>query len=326
MPIERAENAAFFGSGDLPEDLAERHRGLDLAVLWLADPEGTVRRHFETLGARHILQAPALPPKDGRIHATDHLLGTLAPFGIRPGHLPLSLGETPDELPLPLGETPEKSPLPLGEGQGEGRPRGAAEAPHPTGGGGGPAPTLPTRRERGRLACDGNCPTLQRSAGAREQPAISPRPLLLSSSPRHPSRQRRGRRKCWPPERFAQVARTMTARGLEPILIEGPADEGVVAIVQAALRGGALTVLSGLVDDLAAILSLCHSYLGNDSGVTHLAAASGAATVALFGPTDPAVWGPRGRSVTIIRGAGGSLEAITVEQVIDALLHHDAAG
>ena len=119
----------------------------------------------------------------------------------------------------------------------------------------------------------------------------------------------------------------MTARGFEPILIEGPADEEVVAGVQSALREGALPVLSGLrVDDLAAILSLCHAYLGNDSGVTHLAAASGAATVALFGPTDPAVWGPRGRSVTIIRGDGGSLEAITVEHVIDALLHHDASG
>ena len=35
--------------------------------------------------------------------------------------------------------------------------------------------------------------------------------------------------------------------------------------------------------------------VGNDSGITHLAAALGAPVIALYGPTDPAVWGPRGK-------------------------------
>ena len=42
-------------------------------------------------------------------------------------------------------------------------------------------------------------------------------------------------------------------------------------------------------------------YIGNDSGITHLAAATGVPTLALFGPTDPAVWGPRGKNVTVLK-------------------------
>jgi hypothetical protein len=67
--------------------------------------------------------------------------------------------------------------------------------------------------------------------------------------------------------------------------------------------------------ELARFLSGARAYVGNDSGITHLAAALGVPTVALFGPTDPAVWGPRGREVRILR-APHSAEAI-----IDAL--HD---
>ncbi len=47
-------------------------------------------------------------------------------------------------------------------------------------------------------------------------------------------------------------------------------------------------------------------YLGNDSGITHLAAASGTPTIALFGPTDPQVWGPKGPQVSIIRWQPGN--------------------
>jgi heptosyltransferase III len=53
--------------------------------------------------------------------------------------------------------------------------------------------------------------------------------------------------------------------------------------------------------DLAHWLARARLYIGNDSGITHLAAAVGTPTLALFGPTDPAVWGPRGANVRIAR-------------------------
>ena len=43
--------------------------------------------------------------------------------------------------------------------------------------------------------------------------------------------------------------------------------------------------------------------IGNDSGMTHLAAAVGTPVIAVFGPTDPAVWGPRGKKVRILWGS-----------------------
>ena len=54
--------------------------------------------------------------------------------------------------------------------------------------------------------------------------------------------------------------------------------------------------------ELAHWLAGAELYLGNDSGITHLAAALGVRTVALFGPTDPRKWAPRGPNVTVLEG------------------------
>ena len=80
------------------------------------------------------------------------------------------------------------------------------------------------------------------------------------------------------------------------------------------------------LEKLAGVLALADAYLGNDSGVTHLAAAvrygsprRPTPTVALFGPSDPRVWGPRGRHVVIIRSPDGRMEGITTERVRAAI-------
>ncbi|MCU0246464.1 MAG: glycosyltransferase family 9 protein [Bryobacter sp.] len=70
------------------------------------------------------------------------------------------------------------------------------------------------------------------------------------------------------------------------------------------------------LDDLARWLAGARLFVGNDSGITHLAAAVGTPVVALFGPTDPQVWAPRGARVMVI--ARASLEAISVSEVCGA--------
>jgi heptosyltransferase III len=55
--------------------------------------------------------------------------------------------------------------------------------------------------------------------------------------------------------------------------------------------------------DLACWLARARVYIGNDSGITHLAAAAGVPVVAIFGPTDPELWAPRGDRVQIVSGA-----------------------
>ena len=54
--------------------------------------------------------------------------------------------------------------------------------------------------------------------------------------------------------------------------------------------------------EVAALYARCRAMIGNDSGMTHLAAAADTPVVALFGPTDPAVWGPRGKDVRTLWG------------------------
>ena len=67
--------------------------------------------------------------------------------------------------------------------------------------------------------------------------------------------------------------------------------------------------------DLTAWLGKARLYIGNDSGITHLAAAVGIPVVALFGPTDPEMWSPRGSSVKVIQGP---LERIEPTEVVEA--------
>ena len=63
--------------------------------------------------------------------------------------------------------------------------------------------------------------------------------------------------------------------------------------------------------ELARWLASARVYIGNDSGITHLAAAVGTPVVAIFGPTDPAVWAPRGERVSVLTGA------VTPDLVLD---------
>jgi ADP-heptose:LPS heptosyltransferase len=75
------------------------------------------------------------------------------------------------------------------------------------------------------------------------------------------------------------------------------------------------------LETLAAVLATAHLYIGNDSGITHLAAAvrgpggRPTPTVAIFGPTDPAVWAPRGPHVRIVRAPGGKIGGVSTARV-----------
>ena len=68
--------------------------------------------------------------------------------------------------------------------------------------------------------------------------------------------------------------------------------------------------------ELASWLSTARLYIGNDSGITHLAAAVGVPVLAIFGPTDPALWAPRGDRVRVV---SGNLDDISTEQVLNTV-------
>ncbi len=93
-------------------------------------------------------------------------------------------------------------------------------------------------------------------------------------------------RKNWPLERFSQCAHDLQHQGYNPLWILGPCEQHLLP----SLKGS--TAVSPTVTECADILSTCCLFLGNDSGVMHLAAAMGCPVVALFGPSDPEIWGP----------------------------------
>jgi ADP-heptose:LPS heptosyltransferase len=83
-------------------------------------------------------------------------------------------------------------------------------------------------------------------------------------------------------------------------MIVGEADEAAAAAVEQALGRPLARLDHPTLDDLAGRLAGCRAYVGNDSGVSHLAGLCGARTVALFGPTSPTVWRPLGPRVTVL--------------------------
>jgi glycosyl transferase family 9 (putative heptosyltransferase) len=120
--------------------------------------------------------------------------------------------------------------------------------------------------------------------------------------------------KSWPAARFAELAEQLAWP--RPLLaVGGPADAEVLL----PLRSREDVVV---VDDLAprplgALLAGAGLFVGNDSGVTHTAAAWGAPVLALFGPTDPAVWAPEGRRVKTLRAADRRMESLSVAEVMN---------
>ena len=112
------------------------------------------------------------------------------------------------------------------------------------------------------------------------------------------------RKKAWNINSFVPLAEKLYRDDRAQILVPiGPADTQVEEdYFNDSLSGNSIPLHHLPLDELAAILKQCDLYVGNDSGITHLAAAVGTPVVALFGPTDPRVWGPRGKHVSIVHG------------------------
>ncbi len=124
--------------------------------------------------------------------------------------------------------------------------------------------------------------------------------------------------KNWPLDRYLLLAeRLRTSRGAEILWLVGEADDDLGAELG---RAGVGPVLRDApLADVAAVLSVCRAHVGNDSGISHLAAALGLPTLALFGPTDPARWAPRGPRAGHLAAPGRDLAALPVDAVAEAL-------
>ena len=98
-----------------------------------------------------------------------------------------------------------------------------------------------------------------------------------------------GPAKCWPTERYAELARALHAQHGQPVLLLGSAKEALLCEQIAAAARGACRVLAGkttLIDAMA-LIAAARGMVSNDSGLMHVAAAFGVPQAAVFGSTSP---------------------------------------
>ncbi len=127
-----------------------------------------------------------------------------------------------------------------------------------------------------------------------------------------------GRNKRWPFDRFLSLIGILAGRGIPGILVTGPAEEDdEEERGRHPLPPGWLRRLSPPPAELLGWLSGCLFYIGNDSGVTHLAAAAGARTLAFFLDEHLPSWRPFGR-VTVLQSA--RIDGISLEEAREAVL------
>ncbi len=99
------------------------------------------------------------------------------------------------------------------------------------------------------------------------------------------------RYKQWTSDGWRQLAGALHQREMAAAVIGSPADRDYLDDVW---RDGGVTRLDGKLSwpELSALIRGARVYIGPDTAVTHLAAATGTPVVALYGPTDPRIWGP----------------------------------
>jgi heptosyltransferase-3 len=126
--------------------------------------------------------------------------------------------------------------------------------------------------------------------------------------------------KNWPIDCWIALIERLDGLFDDFLLVGGEADNELVREFCFRCRIRRLRSLSNAnLPELSQALHECRLFVGHDTGVTHLAAAVGTPTVALFGATDPAVWAPLGKHVRVVRSADGLMESIGIAAVLEAV-------
>ena len=149
--------------------------------------------------------------------------------------------------------------------------------------------------------------------------AAAPRPYVLFV----PGGSAHRLEKRWPVENFAQLGSLLKARGLDIVIIGGPQESAMARQIQKSV--GQARDLTGRTDfaQLAVLGAKAALVVGNDTGPTHLLAASGAPTIALFSDaSDPELCGPRGHVAVIKSPDLKALPVSTVASAAMSLLPH----
>jgi len=125
--------------------------------------------------------------------------------------------------------------------------------------------------------------------------------------------------KNWPIENWIKLGDALMANGRELLVVAGEADTARIAVLKSAWPGTAVSYAENLpLPQLAALLE-GKTFVGHDSGVSHIAAAVNASCLLLFGRTDPAIWAPAGANVTVLRAPEGEMASLEVNEVYELM-------
>jgi heptosyltransferase-3 len=259
---------------------------IDLAICWMRDPNGILAHNLKTSGVKHIIIAPGRPFTDGHLHIVDYLAQTIGlpdvevRFSARQESLSTSIRTRVDEGSL-----------------------------------GGPL-WSPIGGAYGRFIDDAMTSSDQLLPVIKTHDMISK--LFIAIHPGSGAAQ-----KCWPTSRFAEVIKRLWEQKLPVLLLEGPADsDRMYDLLQQLPLPPTPEMFKMLTNapllKVAQHLQQSSCYLGNDSGITHLAAMLGVPTIAIFGPTDPKIWRPIGPFVKVLQAY--RLGDVTVDEVMGVLI------
>jgi ADP-heptose:LPS heptosyltransferase len=156
-------------------------------------------------------------------------------------------------------------------------------------------------------------------ARAREVIAEHEKVIVLAPSANWPPKE-------WPMEHFITLAHQLFSgayRGYLPMIVTAPHERDRALPLLHALSAyrpidatnGALSLL-----ELYACLRRARGFVGNDSGLMHMAAAAGIPTIGLFGPTDAVTYQPQGVKASALHAPGGNLAQLTPEAVAETMI------
>lgn len=265
--------------------------------------------HFEILGARHIA---ALAEKRFYADAVRSLdSGALASFFVRNSELPAMLGEHFASFDLIVSYLYDPDKI-------------FEENVRKSG-----APTFlvgPPKLDKSEHAAF----QLARPLHALNLSLIDPAAVLFpSDEDRSAVRHLRAKvvlhpgsgseTKNWAVENWIKLGKHLLSRGHQILILAGEADRERIEQLRAVWKNDAVQFAENLpLVQIAALLE-GRVFVGHDSGISHIAAAAGARCLLLFGWTDPAIWAPANRNVTVLRAPEGKMRLLDCDTVVAAL-------
>ena len=139
--------------------------------------------------------------------------------------------------------------------------------------------------------------TIQEAASRLTSIGMSPsRPLVMI----HPGSG--SRHKCVDPRLWCDLIKHYRSKGILPLVVGGPADVEQLTALRLSCSQPFQVLKNVDLVSIAGVIAHADLFIGHDSGLTHLAACLQVPTVALFGPTDPTRWTPRGSHVRVVTG------------------------